>query len=112
MTTTPLTPAQNLAILNRLIKDLDTLMLPGQEDLQQAALHTIVQMYDNENQSALTVGALMQDQGQDIVQWVQLIDYANRQLVAALETAHEQITQLAGAEHARMEHQNRLARAW
>ena len=31
---------------------------------------------------------------------------------AALETAHEQITQLAGAEHTRMEHQNRLARAW
>ena len=81
-------------------------------DNSLSTLHTIVQMYDNENQSALTVGALMQDQGQDIVQWVQLIDYANRQLVAALETAHEQITQLAGAEHARMEHQNLLARAW
>lgn len=77
-----------------------------------STLHNIVQMYDNDNQSALTVGALMQGQGQDIVQWVQLIDYANRQLVAALETAHEQITQLAGAEHTRMEHQNRLARAW
>jgi hypothetical protein len=57
MTTTPLTPAQNLAILNRLIKDLDTLMLPGQEDLQQAALHTLYALAHHTNKATKWVRA-------------------------------------------------------
>jgi hypothetical protein len=42
------TPSQNTAVLSRLIKDLDALLLVGQEDMQQAALHALYALLHNE----------------------------------------------------------------
>ena len=42
------TPSQNMAVLNRLIKDLDALLLVGQEDMQQSALHALYALLHNE----------------------------------------------------------------
>jgi hypothetical protein len=37
-----------MAVLSRLIKDLDALLLLGQEDMQQSALHALYALLHNE----------------------------------------------------------------
>ncbi len=73
-----------------------------------ATLQQIVAMYDIDTTSAQTVAELLQEQGQDISQWVALIDYANQQLVGALDTAREQIHGLTLDENNRVEKHRQL----
>lgn len=74
-----------------------------------ATLQQIVAMYDIDTTSAQTVAELLQEQGQDISQWVALIDYANQQLIGALDTARGQIYDLRQDEQNRAEHHRQLS---
>ena len=78
-------------------------------DSYLATLQQIVGMYDIDTTSAQTVAELLQEQGQDISQWVALIDYANQQLVGALDTAREQIHGLTLDENNRAEKHRQLS---
>ena len=81
-------------------------------DKYLATLQQIVAMYDIDTTSAQTVADLLQEQGQDIGQWVALIEYANQQLVGALNTAREQIHDLSHDEHERIERHRQLSNSW
>lgn len=78
-------------------------------DSYLATLQQIVAMYDIDTTSAQTVAELLQEQGQDISQWVALIDYANQQLIGALDTARGQILDLKQDEQNRAEHHRQLS---
>lgn len=47
----------------------------------------LVTLYSNDNQTAHRVAALMSDQGQDIAKWLDLVEYAQHNLVQAIEQA-------------------------
>jgi hypothetical protein len=74
-----------------------------------ATVQQIVAMYDIDTTSAQTVAELLQEQGQDISQWVALIEYANQQLIGALDTARGQIDDLRQDEQNRAEHHRQLS---
>lgn len=47
----------------------------------------LVTLYEHENMTAEKVGQLMGEQGQDILRWVELANYAQQNLVQAIEQA-------------------------
>ena len=56
-----------------------------QEYLETVA--DLVTLYSNDNQAAHRVAELMSDQGQDIAKWLDLVEYAQHNLVQAIEQA-------------------------
>lgn len=59
----------------------------------------LVQLYDNDNATAQRVVALMGAQGQDIAQWLDLANYAQQNLVQAIEHAQTVTQKLVQQEH-------------
>lgn len=74
-----------------------------------ATLQQLVAMYNIDTTSAQTVAQLLQEQGQDISQWVALIEYANQQLIGALDTARKQVHGLTNDENNRIEQHRQLS---
>lgn len=99
--------------------DLDSLRLNLAEALQRRAqwnlaaqnwdnylrcVSDLVTMYEHDNMTASKAAALMGDQGQDILRWLDLAHYAHSSLVQAIDQAQSVVTQLAGDEQ--REHKN------
>jgi len=72
-----------------------------QWDKYLQAVGDLVTLYEHQNMTACRVAALMGEQGQDIAQWVELANYAQQNLVQAIEQAQTLTHQLAEREQQR-----------
>lgn len=58
----------------------------------------LVTLYEHDNTSARNAATLMGDQGQDIVRWLDLAQYAHSNLLQAIDNAQSVVQQLAADE--------------
>ena len=69
----------------------------------------LVTLHEHQNLAASNAAALMGEQGQDIMRWLDLAQYAHTNLVQAIDQAQSVVQQLATDERHEQRHLRQLA---